>query len=227
MNYPPDVIDLLAAEYVIGTLVGAPRRRFEKILSLRADVRLATWAWEQRLHGLCAEIEPVRPPRSLWRGIRRRIGQQEHGTRLAPRLAFAGITAAIAMFAFYLGGLIQSDPVPGDPEHMAIFADETSRPLWVLSLDTDTGELVVQALGADPLGDDRVHELWALPAGGNPLSLGVLGVEPGRLERTLTPALVAAVEQSANLAISIEPAGGSPTGLPTGPVVHQAALISL
>ena len=77
MNYEPDAIELLAAEYVIGTLDGAARRRFEKLLTERADARLATWEWEQRLQTLCAGIEPVQPPRSVWRKIRRRIGRSE------------------------------------------------------------------------------------------------------------------------------------------------------
>ena len=227
MNYPPDAIELLAAEYVVGTLDGAARRRFEQLLRLRADVRHATWAWEQRLQGLCEEIEPVRPPRSLWRSIRRRIGKGERMELLRPRFAMAAVTAAIAVIAFWLGGIIPTDPVPGDPEHMAIFTDDEARTLWVISLDTDTGEMVAQSLGVAPLDDDLVHELWALPAGGSPLSLGLLRVDPGRIERALAPDRIAAVEQSANLAISIEPTGGSPTGLPTGPVVHQASLVSL
>ncbi len=227
MNYTPDVIELLAGEYVIGTLHGPARKRFEKLLSLRADVRHATWAWEQQLQGLCTDIEPVRPPRSVWRNVRRRIGNQDRKARLRPRLAFAGVAVAIAVFAFWLGALFQTDVAPGEPEHIAVFADESSRPLWVISVDADSGQMVVQSLGVDPLDDDLIHELWALPAGGNPRSLGLLRVDPGQLERTLAPALIAAVEQSDSLAISLEPAGGSPTGVPTGPVVLQASLTTL
>lgn len=227
MNYPPEAIDQLAAEYVVGTLDGAARRRFEQLLKLRADARFATWTWEQRLQGLYAGIEPVSPSQSVWRGVRRRIGNPQRRSVWRPQLTFAGVTAAVALLAFWLGGLVPSDSVPTDPEHIAVFADENSRPLWVLSIDADSGEMLVQALGTDPLDDDLVHELWALPAGGDPQSLGVLRVAPGQIERSLTPVLLAAIEQSESLAISIEPAGGSPTGLPTGPVVHQASLISL
>ncbi|MEM7765733.1 MAG: anti-sigma factor [Pseudomonadota bacterium] len=227
MNYPPEVIDLLAAEYVVGTLDGAARRRFEQLLRQRADARLATWEWEQRLHGLYAEIEPVRPPRSLWRRIRRQVDNRNRRPRLRPRLGYIGVSAAIAVFAFWLGGLLPGDRAAVAPERMAIFADNSSQPLWVLSIDVDTSEMVVQALGAEPLADDLIHELWVLPADRDPQSLGLLRVAPGRVERTLAPALLSVIEQSATLAISIEPAGGSPTGLPTGPVIHQASLISL
>ena len=227
MNYPPDVIELLAAEYVVGTLDGAARRRFEKLLSLRADVRHATWAWEQRLQVLCADVEPVRPPRSLWRSVRRRIGKSRRGERARWRFTFAAVTVALAVFAFWLGGIFGPQPAPDAPEHLVVFTDDEARALWVISLDADSGELVVESRGVAPLDGDRVHELWALPAAGNPVSLGLLNVDPGQLERTLAPDLVAAVAQSDSLAISIEPAGGSPTGLPTGPVVHQAVRVSL
>jgi len=33
--------------------------------------------------------------------------------------------------------------------------------------------------------------------------------------------------QSRSLAISLEPAGGSPTGQPTGPVVYQTRLVQM
>ncbi len=230
MNYGPDAIELLAAEYVIGTLHSAARRRFEKLLTERADVRYATWAWEQRLQSLCAGIEPVQPPRSLWRRIRRDIGRNERSKLTRSRFALASVTATIAataVFAFWLGSFMPDEAAPGDPEHLAVFEDDQARALWVISLDTDTGALVMQSLGVTALDDDLVHELWALPAGGNPRSLGLLRADAGRLERTLTPELVAAVDQSASLAISIEPAGGSPTGSPTGPVVRQASLVRL
>ena len=227
MNLSTDAIELLAAEYVIGTLHGRARERFEKLLRLRADARLATWEWEQRLLVLCRDIEPVRPPRSLWRGVRRRIGSERRETRLWPRFLLAGMTAAIAAVAFWLGGIVPGTQLPGEPEHMVVFAGEDSRPLWVLNIDADTNAMMVRTLAPEPLADDSVHQLWALPAGGDPVSLGLLGVDPGERERILASTLLPVIEQSASFAISVEPAGGSPTGLPTGPVVYQAARISL
>ena len=53
MNYrDPQLIDQLAGEYVLGTLTGAPRARFERLLRERADVRSAVWRWESYLGGL-------------------------------------------------------------------------------------------------------------------------------------------------------------------------------
>jgi len=224
MRYPPEQIDHLAGEYVVGTLHGRARRRFEALMRQRADVRYSVWQWEQVLYGLTASVDPVRPPRRVWRGIRRQVGgrRQVRATLWRPR--FAIVTAAVAVLSFWLGTVFM---VPEQPERMAVFADDASQALWIISADAERGRLVAETPGVAPAQDDRVYELWALPADGAPMSLGVLSIESGRYETALTPALIAAVEQSTSLAISLEPQGGSTTGAPTGPVVYQAALVNL
>jgi anti-sigma-K factor RskA len=64
-----------------------------------------------------------------------------------------------------------------------------------------------------------VHELWALPANGAaPVSLGLLP-QTGSRKVALDPVQAAALLAAGQLAVSREPAGGSPTGAPTGPVL--------
>lgn len=224
MRYPPEQIDHLAGEYVVGTLHGRARRRFEALMRQRADVRYTVWQWEQVLYGLTAGVEPVRPPRHVWRGIRRRLSGRRQSRAPAWRPRFAILTAVVAVLSFWLGTVVMP---PEQPARMAVFADDAAQALWIISADAERGRLITETPGVAPAQDDRVYELWALPADGAPMSLGVLSIESGRYESALTPALIAAVEQSASLAISLEPRGGSPTGAPTGPVVYQASLINL
>jgi anti-sigma-K factor RskA len=73
------------------------------------------------------------------------------------------------------------------------------------------------------LESGKALELWALPDGGSPVSLGLLPTQ-GEFHRVLTAAQRTALAGSKQLAVSLEPAGGSPTGLPTGPVLHVAPL---
>lgn len=227
MRYPPDLVDALAAEYVVGTLRGAARRRFEELLRLRSDVRYSVRSWEALLYGLTTGVEPVRPPRSVWRGIRQRIDAPKRtpAPQFRPRLA--AFVASLALLAFWLGTIVPIDETPQTPEQMAVFADLNSRPLWIVSFDTGNGRLVAESPGVPAADGGFVYELWALPAGGAPKSLGVLPTTAGRYETELAPESFSAIEQSASLAISLEPVGGSPTGLPTGPIVHQAALVRL
>ena len=70
-----------------------------------------------------------------------------------------------------------------------------------------------------PVG--KAHELWAPPEGGAPVSLGLLP-KTGEQRRVLTPAQQTALAGAKQIAVSLEPEGGSPTGAPTGPVLLVA-----
>lgn len=72
-----------------------------------------------------------------------------------------------------------------------------------------------------PLTSQQALQLWALPQGGKPISLGVLGhAREVRLPLDALPANIAA------LAVSVEPPGGSPQrDAASGPVVFQGPLI--
>ena len=69
----PQFRDAITAEYVLGTLQGAARRRFER--SLKDDPRLRQLVahWQERLAPLDEMVEPVKPPARVWRRIEERI----------------------------------------------------------------------------------------------------------------------------------------------------------
>ena len=68
-----DLLDRLASEYVLGTLHGAARRRFDKLLIESPAARAAVRAWEQRLAALAASVPPVAPPSRVWAATEARI----------------------------------------------------------------------------------------------------------------------------------------------------------
>jgi anti-sigma-K factor RskA len=82
----------------------------------------------------------------------------------------------------------------------------------------------VLAVAGDMPADPRhSHELWVIPVGGKPHSLGTMG--SGRqMHMQLADALARLLQQGATIAISVEPRGGSRTGAPTGPVVASGSL---
>jgi anti-sigma-K factor RskA len=126
MNYgDPRLRAMLASEYVLGTLHGRARRRFERLLGEDAGLRVTVEAWQNRLTPLAEALPPV--------------------------------------------------------------------------------------------------ELWVIPGKGQaPRSLGLLP-ETGSRAVALPEEIRRALTSSAALAISLEPAGGSPTRLPIGPVLYQGA----
>jgi len=212
----PELRDRLAAEYALGSLRGAARRRFERLLAADAPLRDLVQAWELRLNLLAESAPAVAPPARVWERILQRLGPAPAREGLLARwwnsLGFwrgAGLLAmaATAALALYIG----LTPTPG-PSYIAVLIDADKTPILVARFDAESRQLSVHDLR--PVAADPAHsrELWLVAAGGPPKSLGV--VEGGKRTVTL-PADQAAALTQAILAISLEPPGGSPNGAPT------------
>ncbi len=107
-------------------------------------------------------------------------------------------------------------------EYVAVLADDKSAASMLVTFDAKNRKLTLQRLGTFQEASDRSLQLWALPPGGGPKSLGVLGTDK-LLQLTAAGEDVRAVP---SLAISLEPKGGVPSaGGPTGPVLFKGALI--
>jgi len=230
----PLLIDRLASGYVLGTLRGAARRRLEQLAleTSRPELQSAIWRWERRLNVMASEVSPIQPPARLWHNIEQRLdgkpAVRSRSNRLWQLLA-GGLAIAVMVLALpYLQPAKR--PSPGSPiiEQLALIEGENEQPLWVITLDLAKGTLHSRAVNTPARDVDRVYQLWLLPGQGQPQSVGLLPLSAGaRSENQLSPALVALLQGSQGLAVSIEPPGGSPTGLPTGPVVYTAKLLEL
>ncbi len=98
--------------------------------------------------------------------------------------------------------------------------------LWMVVADVQRGELRYKAVGASyPLPAGKDLELWLLVKDeAAPISLGLMPMQD-EMTMPLNPELAAKLPQAAGLAVSLEPAGGSTTGAPTGPVLFTAPLV--
>jgi len=213
----PEVLDLLAGEFVLGTLAGAARRRFERRLAAEPFVARRVQAWEERLSALNFGLEPVAPSPAVWASIERRIG----GSR--PRTWRGLAAAAVAAAMLGLGWFLWQDTRELPPQAEALIANPAGETLWRVELAADGGRVTVSAIGAIRHPDQRSLELWALPPDAAPVSLGLLPAS-GRVERALDERQRAAIGLAVNVAVSDEPFGGSPTGAPTGAVLYVAAV---
>ena len=222
MDYSrPLLIDALASSYVQGTLHGGARRRFETLLLAHPAMRNAVHRWQARLAPLSQSIAPITPPASVWRGIERRL----FGAALAPQTwwqklvasagvwqAVSGATACLAMVAVGLLSTASQAPV------VVVLNSGAGVQQFVASVNKDGHSLTltpVASSAAAPSG--KSLQLWALPSQGQPQSLGVLASNaPYQLQ---TSRLQAGLLSANAFAVSVEPLGGSPTGLPTGEVI--------
>ena len=109
-----------------------------------------------------------------------------------------------------------------DVRYVAVLNDDQAKPAVLVTFDTRHNRLSLQRVGGYQEAADRSLQLWALPPGAAPRSLGVLS--PERLLQLA--ASENAVREVPSLAISLEPLGGVPSERgPTGPVLFHGPLI--
>jgi anti-sigma-K factor RskA len=219
--------DRLAAEYVLGTLRGRARRRFEALLPAHPALREAVAQWQQRLLPLSASVTPVQPSPAVWRGIETRLfgARQPPGAptlwqRLSLWRTLTGLATAATIAMFMVSSRV---PPPQAPIVVVLQANpEAAQALnasFVASVSADGRALVLRPIGELALAPGRALELWAVPPQGAPRSLGLVKQDAATI--LLRAQLL---RDTAALAVSLEPAGGSPTGAPSGPVVSVGKL---
>jgi anti-sigma-K factor RskA len=211
-------LDALCGEYLLGTLRGRARRRFERAL------RDEPWV-AQRLRTLAATYAPrpgaafAVPPRADgWQRLRRELGLDAYAARpwWARIAGWQWATAAVAALAL---GIALTWMAPREVPFTAIaqLAGQDA-PTVQAALSADRSTLRLTAAQPAPARPGTTYELWLLPAeGGAPLSLGTLPALDGRIG--IAVAQATRLTAGAKLAVSVEPPGGSPTGVPTGPVI--------
>ncbi len=107
-------------------------------------------------------------------------------------------------------------------EYVAVLNDDQASASVLVTFDPKNKKLTLQRVGGFQEAADKSLQLWALPPGAAPRSLGVLG-QDRLLQLTAEQRDVSEVP---TLAISLEPKGGVPSERgPTGPVLFKGALI--
>jgi len=226
----PQLIDALASEYVLGTLRGAARRRFERWQNAEWHVASRVRTWEGRLIPLTLGLPPIAPSQEVWEKIEARIRNSDApgiGTarRRAARPALRALAAVLLLCAIFAGGYVAWRMTESlHLQTVATIKGAQGPVAWSIELDARHERLRAVALAGAVAQPGHSFELWALlPGKAAPVSLGLLPAA-GQLERTLSVAQRAALASAAQVAVSLEPPGGSPTGAPTGPVLFVAAL---
>jgi anti-sigma-K factor RskA len=225
MIYSTAMLDQLAAQFVLGTLRHGARARFERLCVELPAGQAARQRWEDRLLPLALSIAPLAPSSDCWPKIARRIAPEDVAPR-AQRMRPLWWQGALAA-SLLVGALITARfTIWNEPtwQPMAVLAQANQAPLWRVERSADTKLIHIRTLGPVTLPESKSYELWILPPGvGHPVSLGLLP-RSGVLGRSLTQAQRSLLLAANKVAVSIEPAGGSPTGLPTGPVVIVAVI---
>lgn len=247
----PALMEQVAASYALGSLRGGARRRFETLARDNATLRAAALIWQSRLASV-AELQPqLAPSPAVWKRIENlvkadKLAQAMVAARSVPAAAagwwsslglwrggaaagaFAAVIAVVTGLNLntQLKGQVQelSAKLATAPEiqYVAVLSDDQAAASILVTFDPKNKKLLLKRVGAFQEQPDKSLQLWALPAGAAPKSLGVMGSE-GLARLT---ALDSDVREVPMLAISLEPKGGVPAGSgPSGPVLFKGALI--
>ncbi|MCW9011953.1 anti-sigma factor [Marinobacter sp.] len=223
-----DDLDMLAAEFVLGTLPVEDRQRVQRLRTTHPELDAQILRWESRLSALNDEIEPVDPAPGLFARIERSIDQLEQASsqhnevvRLRQQVSRWRLsTAATSIAAMLLIAVMMLEPTPTKSPYVAVFQHNDEQPAFLLTVDLARKQLNIQPVTARPAGNQS-YQLWIKDdeLGPTPRSVGVLNehfeVDPAALTNYDAELL-----RRATFGISLEPRGGSPTGQPTGPALH-------
>lgn len=227
MNYNnPELINLLAAQYVLGTLKRLPRKRFQRLMFTSTAAREATVAWEGHLNDLSGAIKPVTPGENVWLNILQRVEAKVvtktviHTKPTLWKSWSLVATAASLVFAFML--LKPVSPVIQHTEQFALVQNEAQQPLWFIDVN-DQG-LSIKAGTQLTTSTHNDYELWMIVKDQEaPISLGLLPKGGSKLLVKNNNFIASNIKL---LAVSLEPLGGSPNGSPTE-VLYTAKLVTL
>jgi anti-sigma-K factor RskA len=250
----PEEADILAGEYVLGTLDPLEREAFSRALARDPALQSVVTAWERRFAPLATAAKPVVPSDAVWSGIERalppasvadaareragpegpaipeldrlrRIAEETRRMRRA-LTRWRVATAGLGLIAAGLAvALAFPRLVPSKPHDAYVAVVNQGGNQPALVVRVD---LATNSVSVRPVNMEtpagRSLELWVIGQGQAPRSLGLVGTQPLTLQ---APAVFAGgtQPQATSFAVSSEPPGGSTTGSPTGPIVYSGTLV--
>jgi anti-sigma-K factor RskA len=216
MNYDrPELIDRLAAEYVLGAMSGRVRRRFERVARALPSAQRAVADWERRLAPLARSVPPVEPSSAVWQAIDRRT-RSGRAAATAGWLAWLKPALGIAFGAVLTIGLVRLSPetfIPVDEivqargtlpqSYVGLLTDKVGNP-YVLASSTRHGKLMtIKILRKIDVPQGKYLQLWALPKEGAAFPLGVVPAE-GKGSFVMSDSSEKLLSAVPKLAVSVE-----------------------
>lgn len=229
-----DDLDMLVAEFVLGTLPKEERESLQARRAREPEIEALIQQWETRLAGMLDGFEPVEPGPELFARIQRTIEQQQsapEATNPTPdnvvslrkqvaRWRWSTAVASAAALVLVAVLATQPEPEPQTQSFVAVFQHNDEQPAFLLTVDLDSRQLNIQPVTAEPK-QDKSYQLWIVAEGygPNPRSVGVMS-DNFTLDQAALREYDPETLRDATFGISLEPKGGSPTGQPTGPAIH-------
>jgi anti-sigma-K factor RskA len=237
-NEPPSD-DVLAGEFVLGVLDAAQRRQLQTRLETDRAFAQRVEEWERRFAPLLTDIAPVEAPPEVWTGVRRRLGWTDSAavaggfwqslgfwrtaTLLSIVVAIAAIAFALERFSTFGPEPVAQQQTESGARPVTPLDHDDGTPGWLASVDAARGTVLMVPIPSAPDPQGRVPELWLIPAGKAPVSLGAVSIT--RSHTVTVPASArAALVAGSTLAITLESAAGIPHAAPTSAVIAKGTI---
>lgn len=238
MNESADELQVLAGEYVIGTLSAASRAGLEARMKNDAALRTTVEMWDEKLVPLAELVEPVEPSPALWSRIESSVAAASTA-RATPASVkssaswwnslnlWRGLAASgFATAAFMSVVLITKIAQPPSPGYLVVLVGPQDKsPGWVVQTGTNSRQARLIPLGKMEVPGDKSLQFWTKGDDWKgPVSLGL--VKPGQsLEIPLDK--LPPLQQNQLFEITLEPYNGSPINRPTGPILFIGRAVKI
>jgi len=216
-------LDALCGAYLLGTLRPQARRRFARALQEEPLVALRLAYWQRTFAVKYSEKIAIAPRAGGWQRLQRELDLARYRVPWWRRTGFwrAWAVAASAALAIALAlpvAILLRGTGAENLVEVAVLQGASGGATVSAALSPDRRVLTLRAARPVLANNLSSYELWLLPSeGGAPISLAVLGSLDARID--VNAQIAPRVRAGAKLAVSVEPAGGSPSGAPTGPVI--------
>lgn len=233
-------LNIFAAEYALGTLDAADRAKAEERLASDNDFTRHVQKWETRLATLSEAERDLPPPARLWRriesGLRSRKGPlsnladqiAEMKRSLAVwRFATVGaVAAAVALALVWVGGLqAPFDLAPPQERYVAMLQSKTGETGFVVTMDMNDKEFAIRPVAAKT-PPSMSYELWCIVKDKSPaMTVGLVGTDAYSKMKIPSALTRDELKKGVELAISLEPEGGAPSGRSMGPIMFAGLLM--
>ena len=233
--------DVLAGEYALGVLEGEELATAQRLfLSDREFAERVDW-WRLRLSCMAEAAGEFEPSATVWPAIKRRIEAQAEDLGNAPQdmrkpigrgssgwafgLGMGGAAAAAAVLTLILVPTTTTPPptpvetaAPVPSERLIAQLQSEDGELSLSGIvDPQAGQIAVNLSGFAP-SEGQATELWVVPEGGAPQSLGLIPAS-GTFERELTDQERASLVEGAALAVTYEDTATAPHGAPSSDIL--------
>ncbi len=232
----PDDLQVLAGEYVIGTLSAASRAAVELRMINDAALRTAIEMWEQNLAALAELVEPVAPSPALRSRIESSVAATPAARALVTPSArwwdslnlWRGLAASGFATAAFMGAVVITKiaPPPAPAGYMVVLVGPQDKaPGWVVQAGTNSQQARLIPLGKMEVPGDKSLQFWTKGDDWKgPVSLGL--VKPGQsLEVPLDK--LPPLQPNQLFEITLEPYNGSPINRPTGPILFIGRAVKI